>query len=108
LDSSVQRWKIIIDGAIEVAAYLRKNEDLRINQALKVVSMCFPSLFSMSAPLIRWPEADFKTLTATLLRAYKNAWNIGRSMAACLNLPERKWRSPGEAPVVHPFQLHVG
>jgi len=59
--------------AVEVASYLRKNEDLRIDQALKVVSMCLPSLFSFSAPLIRWPEADFKTLMAIWLRAYKNA-----------------------------------
>jgi len=70
LDSSVQR-RNGIDGAIEVASYLRKNEDLRIDQALKVVSMCLLSLFSFSAPLIRWPEADFKTLTAIWLRAYK-------------------------------------
>ena len=63
---------------------LCKNEDLRIDQALKVVSMCLPPLFSFSAPLIRWPEADFKILNAIWLRAYKNAWNIGRSTAACL------------------------
>jgi len=35
-DFSAQRRKVI-DGAIEVASYLRKNEDLRIDQALKVV-----------------------------------------------------------------------
>jgi len=46
--------------------------------------MCLPSLFSFSAPLIRWPEVDFKNLTAIRLRAYKNAWNIGCSTAACL------------------------
>jgi len=50
LVSSAQRRKVI-DGAIEVASYLRKNEDLRIDQALKFVSMCLPSLFSLSAPL---------------------------------------------------------
>jgi len=74
----------VIDGAIEAASYLRKNEDLRTDQALKVVSMCLPSLFSFSAHLIRWPQADFNTLMATWLRAYKNAWNIGRSTAACI------------------------
>jgi hypothetical protein len=63
----------VIDRAIEMASYLSKNEDLRIDQVLKVVSMCLPSLFSFSAPLIRWPEADFKTLMAIWLRAYKNA-----------------------------------
>jgi len=83
LNSSAQRSKVI-DGAIEVAYNLRKNEDLGIDQALKVVSMCLPSLFSISATFIRWPEADFKILTAIWLRAYKNAWNIGRSTAACL------------------------
>jgi len=83
LDSSAQRRKVI-DGAIEEASYLRKNEDLRIDQALKVVSMCLPPLFSFSAPLIRWPEADFKILTAVWLRAYKNALNKGSSTAACL------------------------
>ena len=46
--------------------------------------MCLPSLFSFSAPLIRWPEVDFKNLTAIRLRAYKNALNIGCSTAACL------------------------
>jgi len=74
----------VIDGHIEVASNLRKNEDLRIDQALKVVSMCLPQLFSFSAPLIRWPDADFKILTAVWLQAYKNAWNIGCSTAACL------------------------
>jgi len=69
LDSSVQRRKVI-DWAIEVTSYLCKNEDLRIDQTLKVVSICLPSLFSFSALLIRWPEADFKTLTAIWLRAY--------------------------------------
>ena len=66
LDSFVQRRKVI-DGAIKVASYFRKNEDLRIDQALKVVSMCLPSLFSFSAPLIWWQEADFKILTAICL-----------------------------------------
>jgi len=83
LDSSAQRSKVI-DGAIEVASYLRKNEDLRIDQALKVVSTCLPPLISFSAPLIRWPEADIKILTAVWLRAYKNSWNIGRNTAAYL------------------------
>jgi len=41
--------------------------------------MCLP----LSAPLIRWPEADFKILNAIWLRAYKNVWNIGRITAAC-------------------------
>jgi len=89
LDSSAQRRKVI-DGAIEVASYLRKNEDLRIDQALKVVSMCLPPLFSFFAPLIRWPEADFKILNAIWLRAYKNAWNIGRSTVACLLTSRRR------------------
>jgi len=67
-----------------VAAYLHKNEDLRIDQALKVISMCLPSLFDFKDHLIRWPKADFKALTSIWLRAYKNAWNIGCSTAACL------------------------
>jgi len=46
--------------------------------------MCLPFLFFFSAPLIRWPEAELKTLTAIGLRAYKNTWNISRSTAACL------------------------
>jgi len=83
LDSSAQRRKVI-DGAIEVAALIHKNQDLRIDQALKVVSMCLPSLFPFSAPLIRWPEEDVKVLTGIWLRAYKNAWKISRSTAACL------------------------
>ena len=85
LDSSAHRRKVI-DGAIKVADYLHKNEDLRIDQALKVISMCLPSLFAFSAHLIRWPKADFKALTSIWLRAYTNAWNIGRSTAACLLL----------------------
>ena len=89
LDSFVKRRKVL-DGAIEVASYLRKNEDLKIDQALKVVSMCLPSLFSFSALLIRWPEADFKTLTATWLRAYKIAWEKGHSTAACLLISSRE------------------
>jgi len=74
----------VINGAIEVASYLRKNEDLRIGQALKVVLMCLPPIFFFSGLLIRWLQADFKILTAIWLRAYKNAWNIGCSMMACL------------------------
>jgi len=66
LDSSAQRRKVI-DGVIEVASYLCKIEDLRIDQALKVVSMCLPPLFSFSYPLIRWPDANFKILTAVRL-----------------------------------------
>jgi len=67
-----------------VAAYLYKNDNLRIDQRLKVISMCLPSLFSFSAPLIDWPESDLKLLTAVWIRAYKNAWNSGKSTANCL------------------------
>jgi len=42
---------MVIDGAIQVAAYLHKNEDLRIDQALKAISICLPSLISFTAPL---------------------------------------------------------
>ena len=83
LDAKSQRRKVI-DGTIEVAAYLYKNDNLRIDQRLKVISMCLPSLFSFSAPLIDWPESDLKTLTAIWVRAYKNAWNLGKSTATCL------------------------
>ena len=67
-----------------MAAYLHKNEDLRIDQALKVVSMCLPLLLAFSRPMVQWPEADFKTLTAIWLRAYKNAWGLSRSTATGL------------------------
>jgi len=40
--------------------------------------------FSFSAPLIDWPESDRKLLTAVWVRAYKNAWNLGKSTATCL------------------------
>ena len=83
LDAKSQRRKVI-DSAIEVAAYLYKNDNLRIDQRLKVISMCLPSLFSFSAPLIDWPESDLKLLTAVWIRAYKNAWNLGESTANCL------------------------
>jgi len=78
-----QRRKVI-DAAIEVAAYLYKNYNPRIDQRLKVISMCLPSLFSFSAPLIDWPESDLKLLTAVWVRAYKNAWNLEKSMANSL------------------------
>ena len=83
LEAESQRRKVI-DGTIEVTAYLYKNDNLRIDQKLKVISMCLPSLFSFSAPLIDWPESDLKTLTAIWIRAYKNAWNLGKSTATCL------------------------
>jgi len=67
-----------------VAAYLYKNENLRIDQRLKVISMCLPSLFSFSAPLIDWPESDLKLLTTVWVRAYTNAWNLGKSIANCI------------------------
>jgi len=75
-----QRRKVN-DAAIEVAAYLYKNDNLRIDQRLKVISMCLPSLFPFSAKLIDWPESDLKLLTAVWIRAYKNAWNLGESTA---------------------------
>jgi len=83
LDAKSQRRKVI-DAAIEVAAYLYKNDNIRIDQRLMVISMCLSSLFSFSAPLIGWPESDFKLLTAVWVRAYKNAWNLGKSTATCL------------------------
>jgi len=79
LDAKSQRH-----AAIEVAAYLYKNDNLWIDQRLKVISMCLPSLFSFSAPLIDWPESDLKLLTAVWVKAYKNAWNLGKSTATCL------------------------
>ena len=57
LDAKSQRRKVI-DSAIQVAAYLYKNDNLRIDQRLKVISICLPSLFSFSAPLIDWPESS--------------------------------------------------
>jgi len=72
LDAKSQRRKVI-GSAIEVTAYLYKNDNLRIDQRLKVISMCLPSLFSFSAPLIYWLESDLKFLTAVCVRAYKNA-----------------------------------
>jgi len=90
LDAKSQRRKVI-DGTIEVAAFLYKNKNLRIDQRLKVISMCLPSLFSFSAPLIDWPESDLKILTSIWVRAYKNAWNLGKSTATCLfTLPREK------------------
>jgi len=83
LDAKSQRRKVI-DAAIEVAAYLYKNDNLRIDQRLKVISTCLPSLFSFSAQLIDWPESDLKLLTAVWVRAYKNAWNIRKRTATCL------------------------
>jgi len=83
LDAKTERRKVI-DAAIEVAAYLYKNDNLRIDQRLKVISMCLPFLFSFSAPLIDWPESDLKLLAAVWFRAYKNAWNIVQSTATCL------------------------
>ena len=64
--------------------YLYKNGDLRIDQRLKVISMCMPSLFSFSAPLIDWPESNLKLLTTVWVKAYKNTWNLGKSTATCL------------------------
>jgi hypothetical protein len=83
LDAESQRRKVI-DADIEVAAYLYKNDNLRIDQRLKVISMCLPSLFSFSAKLIDRPESDLKLLTDVWVRAYKNTWNLGESTATCL------------------------
>ena len=83
LDSESQ-WRKVIDGAIEVVAYLHKDEDLRIDQALKLVSMCLSPLLAFSGPLVQWPAADFKTLTAIWLRAYRNVWNLSKSTATDL------------------------
>jgi len=97
LDSDSQRTKAI-DGAIEVVAYLHKNEDLRIDQALKVVSMCLPPILAFSGPLVQYPAADSKTLTAIWLRAYKNAW--GRSTATgLLTFPKEQGGLQAELPL---------
>jgi len=63
LDAKTQRRKVI-DAAIQAAAYLSNYDNVRIDQQLKVISMCLPSLFSFSAPIINWPESDLKLLTA--------------------------------------------
>ena len=55
LDAKTQQRKVI-DAAMEVAAYLYKNDNHRIDQRLKVISMCLPFLFSFSAPLIDYPN----------------------------------------------------
>jgi len=83
LDAKSQRRKVI-DSAIEVATYLYKNDNLRTDQRLQVISMCLPYLFSFSAPLIDWPESDLKLPTAVWIRAHKNAWDLGESTANCL------------------------
>jgi len=44
LDTKSQRRKVI-DAAIKVAAYLYKNDNLRIDQRPKVISMCLPLSF---------------------------------------------------------------
>jgi hypothetical protein len=77
LGAKVQLQKVI-DTAVEVAAYLYKNDNLRIDQRLKDILMCLPSLFSFSAPLIDWPESDLKILTTITIwvKAYKNAWPV--------------------------------
>lgn len=67
-----------------VGNILYKNNNLRINQRLKVISMCLPLLFSFSAPLVDWPDINLKLLTAIWVWAYKNAWNLVRSTATCL------------------------
>jgi len=78
LDAKSQRRKVI-DSAIEVAAHLYKNDNLRIDQRLKAISMCLPSLFSFSAPLIDWPKSDLKLLTAVWIK----------SIQKCLELREK-------------------
>jgi len=67
-----------------VGNILYKNNNLKINQRLKVISMCLPLLFSFSAPLVDWPDINLKLLTAIWVWAYKNAWNLVRSTATCL------------------------
>jgi len=84
LDAKSQRRKVIY-AAIEVTAYLYKNDNLRIDQRLEVISMCLPCFSSFSALLIDWPESDLKLLTAVWVRAYTNAWNLVESTATCLS-----------------------
>jgi len=55
LDAKTQRRKVM-DAAMEVAAYLYKNDNHRIDQRLEVISKCLPFLFSFSAPLIDYPN----------------------------------------------------
>jgi len=83
LDAKSQRRKVI-NAAIEVAAFLYMNDNLQIDQRLKVISMCLLFFFSCSAPLIDWPESYLKLFTAVWVRSYKNAWNLGKSTATCL------------------------
>jgi len=108
LDAMTQRPKVI-DAAIEVVAYLYKNDNFRINQRLKVISMCLPSLFSFSAPIIDWPESDLKLLTAVWVRAYKNAWNLGKSTATCLfAFPREKGGLQVKLPLGTLFNVSMG
>jgi len=55
LDAKTQRRKVM-DAAMEVAAYLYKNDNHRIDQRLEVISMCLTFLFSFSAPFIDYPN----------------------------------------------------
>ena len=68
-EAEVQRRKVIND-AIELTSYLYRNDNLRIDQSLKLIGVCLPSLFSFSAPLIKWPEKDIKTLTAVWIQVH--------------------------------------
>jgi len=83
-----------------VAAYLYKNDNFKIVQWLKVISMRLFSLFSFSAPLIDWSESNLKLLTAVWVRAYKNTWALGKSTAKCLfTYPREKGRLQVKLPL---------
>jgi len=45
----------VIDAAIQVVAYLYKNDNHRINQRLEDISACLPFPFFLSSALIDWP-----------------------------------------------------
>jgi len=101
-----QRRKVI-DTAIEVAAYLYKNDNLRIGQRLKVISMCLPSLFLLLSATHRLakirPQAPHSRMGQSIqerLEPREKYGDLSRHLSQ-----GQEWTS-GQAPARHTF--HVG
>jgi len=105
LDSSAQRRKVR-DGAIEVASYLRKNEDLRIDEGRVNVPPATVLLLSPPYQVARSRLQDHHGCMASNIQKRLEHWPQHGSLPSYL--PGREWRAPCEAAAGHPLRLHVG
>jgi len=73
-----------MDGITEMACFLRKNQDLLIENGLRLIKFTLVPLLAFSGQAITWPEKEFKKLTAAFVRCNKEAWHMSPNTSTAL------------------------